>query len=342
MDKDITTSYENLYAAYLKAKSGKRRNRSCAKFQLMSLDGLNLLKKQLEDQTYEISPYNSFKIFEPKERIITACAFKDKVVQHCLCDNILHPRLEEVFIKENVAGQRGKGILFGMNLLKEHMISFYEEYELNGWILKCDIRKFFYEIDHSILKEIVDFYFPDPYTKWLNHLFIDSTQNPGIPLGNQVAQIYALLMLDSVDKMITQELGIQYYGRYMDDFYLIHHNKEHLRFCLEVINKEVRKLKLCLNQKTQIAPFKNGLLFLGFHHYVTKDGKYIRKLKSDKKRVAKKKFKKLACDVNAGKITLKDFNIRYEAWKNHVLNGNCKKLIFSMDNYLKNILKEGL
>lgn len=112
------------------------------------------------------------------------------------------------------------------------MLSFYNEHGLDGWILKCDITKFFYSIDHEILKDIVDCYFPDSYTTWLNHLFIDSTDGVGLPLGNQVAQVYALLMLDCVDHMITGELGIRYYGRYMDDFYLIHHDKEYLKECL--------------------------------------------------------------------------------------------------------------
>lgn len=129
----------------------------------------------------------------------------NKVVQHCLCDNILHPRLKKVFIETNSAGQIRKGTLYGMDKLKEQMLSFYNEHGLDGWILKCDITKFFYSIDHEILKDIVDYYFPDSYTTWLNHLFIDSTDGVGLPLGNQVAQVYAILMLDCVDHMITGE-----------------------------------------------------------------------------------------------------------------------------------------
>lgn len=340
MDKDIITDFGNLYKAYVKAKGGKRRNGSCAKFQTMSLDGLNLLREQLLDEAYSVSPYNQFTIYEPKERAIKSCSFKDKIVQHCLCDNILHPYLKNVFIRENVAGQIGKGALFGMDVLKEHMLDFYESHGTDGWILKCDIRKFFYEIDHNILIDIVDYYFDDPYTRWLNHLFIDSTESPGLPLGNQVAQVYALLMLDGMDKFITGELGLQHYGRYMDDFYLIHYDKEYLRYCLEGVRLMAESLNLHLNQKTQIVPFKNGILYLGFHHYVTYDGKYIRKLKSDKKRQAKKKFKRMAHLVNGGRISKEEFEKRYSAWKNHASHGNCKKLMFSMDRYVKELLKE--
>ena len=92
----------------------------------MSLDGLNILKESLENQTYKMSKYNEFKIYEPKERVIKSCSFKDKVVQHCLCDNILHPVLADEFIRTNYAGQIGKGTLFGMDCLKEHMNTFYD------------------------------------------------------------------------------------------------------------------------------------------------------------------------------------------------------------------------
>lgn len=230
----------------------------------MSLEGIHLLKEQLENQTYQIGKYSQFKIYEPKERVIMSCSFKDKVVQHCLCDNILHPRLQNVFIETNSAGQVGKGTLFGMDKLKEQMLAFYREHRIDGWILKCDIAKFFYSINHEVLKDIVDYYFPNSYTTWLNHLFIDSTNGFGLPLGNQVAQVYALMMLDCIDHMITGELGIRYYGRYMDDFYLIHYDKSYLKYCLLYIEEMVSSLGLSLNGKTQICPFKMVFGILGF------------------------------------------------------------------------------
>lgn len=339
MDKDIICSFENLYKAYRKAKAGKGFNSSCAKFQTMSLEGLHLLKEQLENQTYRMNPYNEFKIYEPKERVIKSCSFKDKVVQHCLCDEILHPRLKNEFIRTNYAGQIGKGTLFGMECLKEHMLSFYEINGLDGWILKCDISKFFYQIDHEIVKNIVDYYFPDEYTTWLNNLFVDSTDGLGLPLGNQVAQVYALLMLNGMDHMITGELGIKFYGRYMDDFYLIHQDKDYLKWCLEYIKEMVTSLGLSLNGKTQIVPFRCGIGFTGFHHYITAGGKYIRKLKGENKRKIRKRVTRWAKAVRSGKMTEQKFYEKYNAWKNHALHGNCIKLCRSMDIYVEKLLK---
>ena len=337
-EKGIVTSYESLYKAYKKAKRNKPYNGSCAKFQMMSLEGLHMLKDQLENQSYQMAPYNQFKIYEPKERLIESCSFKDKVVQHILSDNILHPRLEKEFIRCNYAGQKGKGTHFGMDCLKNHMLDFYSKHGINGWILKCDITKFFYQIEHEILKDIVDYHFQDEYTRWINYLFIDSTEGLGLPLGNQVAQIYALLMLNGLDHFITEELGINLYGRYMDDFYLIHHDKEYLKWCLSNIEAMVSSLGLSLNGKTQICPFKNGISFLGFHHYITKDGKYIRRLKGENKRNIRKKVCTWAKLVKSGRMTEKKFYEKYNAWKNHALHGNCIKLCHSMDLYVQDLL----
>lgn len=339
-DKSIICNFKNLYKAYRKAKRGKKYNGSCARFQMMSLEGVHTLKEQLDKQEYRVAPYNEFKVYEPKERIIKSCTFKDKVVQHCLCDEILHSRLANEFIRTNYAGQIGKGTLFGMDCLREQMQEFYRMHGLEGWILKCDITKFFYQIYHEPLKDIVDYYFPDEYTKWLNHLFIDSTEGLGLPLGNQVAQVYALLMLNGMDHMITGELEIKLYGRYMDDFYLIHHDKEYLKWCLEHIREMVGSLGLSLNGKTQIVPFKCGIGFLGFHHYVTPDGKYIRKIKGENKRKIKKRLRTHAKLVKSGKMTREKFFQKYNAWKNHALHGNCIKLCHSMDMYVEELMRE--
>lgn len=339
MDKEIITNYENLYLAYKKAKAGKKINSSAARFQTMSLEGVHLLKKQLENRTYQMAQYNEFKIYEPKKRVIKSCSFKDKVVQHCLCDNILHPRLKKEFIECNYAGQIGKGTLFGMDKLKEQMLSYYKGDGSNGWILKCDITKFFYQIDHEILKDIIDYYFTDEYTMWLNHLFIDSTDGLGLPLGNQVAQVYALLMLNGLDHMVVGELGIKFYGRYMDDFYLIHQDKAYLDYCLECIKDMVSTLGLSLNGKTQIMPIKNGIKFLGFHHYITKNGKYIRKLTGENKRKIRRRLKTWSKAVKFGKMSKSKFYERYNAWKNHAMHGNCYKLCESMDMFVDELMK---
>lgn len=151
-DFEKVIDFKNLYQAYKKAKSGKGFKNSSAKFEINALDGVNILKEQLEHKQYRVDEYQEFYVYEPKKRLIAASTFKDKIVQHSLCDNVLLPTLKDVFIRNNFAGQKSKGTLFGLNTLKDNMLSFYQQHD-GGFILKGDISKFFYSIDHQILNK---------------------------------------------------------------------------------------------------------------------------------------------------------------------------------------------
>ena len=335
------TDFENMYRAFRKAKSGKGFKKSSARFSLAALDGVNKLIDQLNSRTYQIAPYSEFKVYEPKERVIQTSSFKDKVVQHSLCDNVIMPKLERVFIHDNCAAQKGKGTLFGLDRLSEQMQEFYLKHGHDGYILKCDVRKFFYSISHPQLKDIVHYHLGrDEGIRWLCDLFIDSTSGKGIPLGNQINQGFALLYLDGMDKLIKYELGIEYYGRYMDDFYLIHQSKAYLKYCLETITAYLETLELTLNGKTQIFPFKNGVSYLGFHTYISGDGRTVRRLKNQNKRNAQKRFVRMAKLVKDGRLSRERLEKSYGAWKNHISHGNCFGLGREMDKIVRGILEK--
>lgn len=252
---------------------------------------------------------------------------------------MLIPQLQKEFISTNFAGQIGKGTLFGLDCLGAHQRDIFERYGLEAWILKADISKYFYNIDHDILKDIVRYHVSDQDVYWLCEKFIDSTDGPGIPLGNQISQVFALLYLSGLDHFITGDLGICHYGRYMDDFYLIHPSKAYLQLCLRAIQDFVQSLGLSLNKKTQLIPFKNGIRFCGFHTYVTKDGKLIRKLTNENKRKSQKKYRRMAKLVRDGKMKYETFIESYLAWKNHVSHGNCIKLTYQTDCIIQGILE---
>ena len=140
-DFEKVIDFKNMYRSFRKARCGKGFKKSAARFNVAALDGVNALIALLKNKTYRVSKYTEFKVYEPKERIIQTTSFKDKVIQHSLCDNVILPRLEKVFIYDNCAGQKGKGTLFGLNRLQEQMQQFYKQYGFNGYILKCDVTK---------------------------------------------------------------------------------------------------------------------------------------------------------------------------------------------------------
>ena len=148
-------------------------------------------------------------------RSVMSNSYKDKVVQHALCDNVLGPRVLPSFIKDNYASQEGKGTHFGLERLEEFMRRFYRKKGVDGWVLKGDIRKYFDSIRHDVLKELVRKYVDDPECLWLLDMIIDSTEgNVGIPIGNQSSQLFALLYLSPLDHFIKEKLGVKFYGRY--------------------------------------------------------------------------------------------------------------------------------
>lgn len=117
--------FGNLYAGFLKARRGKRHKPSVEKFEANLLEALCLLSEMLKTKTYRPSDYFVFKVYEPKERIVMTNAFKDKVVQHSLCDNILEPAFSKAFIRDNYASQSGRGTHDGLYRLEEFMRSYY-------------------------------------------------------------------------------------------------------------------------------------------------------------------------------------------------------------------------
>ncbi len=352
--------FGNLYTAFLKARRGKRDKPSVAKFEANLLEALSLLSELLKTKRYRMSEYFVFRVYEPKERIVMTNAFKDKVVQHSLCDNVLEPAFTGSFIRDNYASQRGRGTHDGLYRLEGFMRSYYfsrkaraeeesreeglprlspAEYA-DGWVLKCDISKYFYSIRHEPLKKMVRRYIKDPDVLWLIDLIIDSTPDPGIPIGNQTSQWFAVMYLSGLDHFIKEKLGIKYYGRYMDDFFLIHEDKAYLQYCWKEIEKYVAGLGLSLNNKTNIFPLRNGIDFLGFHTYLTETGKVVRKVRRSSKGNEQKKLKKQRALLDRGKITLKQVEQSYGSWRSHAEKGNCYHLIREMDELVLNLFPE--
>ncbi len=281
-------NFENLYKAHLRARAGKRSEREVIDFENDLSRNLVGLSERLKNGTYKIKGYYSFKVYDPKERNIHALYYEDRVVQHCICDEVLEPFLDKKLIYDNCACRRNKGTHFSMNRLSRFMRSFFREYGTEGYFLKIDIRKYFDNIDHSVLKKLLDKKIPDTKVNDLLCGIIDSyfvSRGKGLPLGNQTSQWFAILYLDRTNRLIKERLKIKYYTRYIDDMILVHHDKEYLQWCLSEIQKTLKEeLHLKTNCKTQIFPIKNGVDYLGFHFYMTDTGKVIRKVRRQTKK----------------------------------------------------------
>lgn len=332
--------FDNLHRAFKLARRGKRWKPATARFEVNLLENLLRLSRELQDRSYTLSEYHTFKVYEPKERAVMSNSFRDKVVQHSLCDNALEVLLTKNFIYDNYASQKGKGTDLGLERLDGFMHKFYRKHGTDGWVLKCDIRKYFYRIPHEYLKRVLEPYIPEEDLRWLLWYIIDSTDDPGIPIGNQSSQLLAVLALSPLDHFIKEKLGIKYYGRYMDDFYLIHHDKLYLKQCLRDIKMFLAPMGMELNEKTQIFPLKNGIDFLGFHIYLTETGKTVWKLRRRSKHNMSRKLKKFRSLLDKGQITKESIYQSYQSWRGHALRGNCHHLVREVDGLFYDLFKE--
>lgn len=333
--------FNSLYHAYLLARRGKRWKYAVVRYEIDQLENLMFLHFVLTSKQYRLSPYNCFMVYEPKERLIMYNSFRDKIVQHSLCDNVLEPTLAPMFIYDNYASQKGKGTHFGLDRLSYFMGRYYRQHgSADGWVLKCDIAKYFYRIDHGVLKKQLRKLIKDRDVLWLLYMIIDSTPNPGIPIGNHTSQWFAILYLSGMDHFIKERLGIKFYGRYMDDFYLIHEDKEYLQYCLQEIRKIVGDLGLELNHKTAIFPLSQGIDFLGFRTYLTDTGKVVRKIRSESKNRIRRKLKKFRGLLDEGKVDFETVLASYNSWTGHAAHGNSYHLIRETDELFFDLFRK--
>lgn len=338
---DTLCDFGNLYAAYEAAKRGRTWKDSTCKYLLNALECTLYLQRQLKTGTYKLGQYHRFIIKEPKPREIMAMSFKDKVVQHCLCDKILTPAFERHFIFDNYASREGKGVHAGLDRLEYFMRRYFRLHGSNeGWALKCDVSKYFYSIDHEVLRGQIAKLITDQRVLGLLDQIIDSTPNPGIPIGNQTSQAFALLYLSDMDHFIKEQLRIKYYLRYMDDFILIYEDKEYLKYCLAEIQRVLDAHKLRLNNKTQIFPLAQGADIMGFHLYLTDTGKVIRKLRRSSKSNMRHKLHKFKRLYQAGRISKERIDASFASWQGHASHGQTYHLRRNMQALYNKIFEE--
>ena len=276
----------------------------------------------LNTNTYIPSKFEVFHVYEPKKRLVQAPAFVDKVVQHAIVDNTLYEAITRSFIPANCASQIDKGMHYGLDLLKGFMTDYWRKnHTTDGWVLKCDVRHFFASIDHDILKAKLRKKVVDDRIFRLMCIYIDASAD-GLPLGYQTSQLLALLFLDEFDHFVKERLRIKYYVRYMDDFLLIHPDKEYLRYCQKQIETFLAGLRLELNEKTNIFPLRHGVDFLGFHTYITESGQIIRRLRHSSVKRMKGKIRWWKKEYPAGKVTKKEILDSWTAWDAHAAHGN--------------------
>ena len=281
---------DNLYRSAYMASRGRRYRDSVADFNFSLEKEIETLHGELLDKSYRHGKYRVFTIYDPKERNIAAAPFRDRVVHHAVHD-IIEPILDETFIYHSYACRKNRGSHKAVDIAQEFL-------RLNAFCFHGDIKKYFFSIDHGILKGIINSRIEDKDLLWLINEIIDSAKQlaageaqfttKGLPIGNLTSQFFANLYLNELDYFVKFDLKIKFYLRYMDDVMIFGNDKAGLIEVKAKIRGFLKeRLRLDIQEaKSQIYKNKNGVKFLGFRLF-----KNHRRIASSNVRRFKKRLK---------------------------------------------------
>jgi retron-type reverse transcriptase len=290
----------------------------------------NLIKllNEWEDGSFQPTKLRTQIVHFPKKRLVQVPAIRDKIVQHAMCDNYLTARLTKPLTKETCACVENRGTLYASRILKNQLRKYYNEFGRNFYVLKCDIKSYFASIPHWRIYELVNRYVDDEYVKTIVFKFVGMLE-VGLALGLQQSQLLANLYLSDLDHKCKELLGAKYYGRYMDDFYIISNDRQYLERCLNYIESYVQSIGLTLNPKTAI--FSNKLEFVGFTYFLNETGHVVKMVSKSKKRSKRRHIQKMLRQIDEGKLTIEKFVASYQGYRVHALQGDCTTLIHIWD-----------
>ena len=311
-------TFENLYSMWKIIKKTCKNKKAVFYFSLNLNTNLNSLYYRLKNKLYNPSKYHTFIIFEPKARLVMSQTISDKIINHFVANFYLLPYLESKLIDANVATRKEKGSKYAHNLIKKYLRKIIvNEQPSKIYCLKLDISKYFYSIDHELLLKAVEKYIYDQDVLNLIKIIISETNkdyinkaisyynstfeidipyylnNKGLSIGAMSSQFLAIFYLNDLDHYIKEKLKCKYYIRYMDDFIIFDTDKNKLNKIWKVITKQLQKLKLVENKKSNIYSVNQGFNFLGYNYKVINNKLFVTCSKKTLIKI-KKKLKKLS------------------------------------------------
>lgn len=341
-----------LYESFLKAKQGSSWKPSVQKFDFIYLLHLAELHKQLSTQTYHFHATHDFVLNERgKTRCVSGECLNDRIVKHALCDEYLTPATSKYLIYDNGASQVGKGVDFARRRLETHLHKYYNKYHTNeGYVLLIDFAKYYDNIQHKVfydqiancidnqsvlelLRDIlkheqvdVSYMSDEEYANCMQDVF-NSFAYAKIPqdlltgtkymakhlnIGNQVAQNAGISYPIRLDNYIKIVRSVKYYGRYMDDCYILYPTKEYLVTLLNDIVVVAKEIGITINlNKTRICKLSSRWRFLQILYSLTPTGHVIKKINPKNLTRMRRRMKKL---VYGGKLTPIGLENYYKSW----------------------------
>ena len=265
-------SIQNLCQAWREFVRGKKSKRDVMEFSLNLSENILKLHEDLLNKTYKHSAYEAFSINDPKPRSIHKTMVRDRLLHHAIY-RILYPYFDKKFIYDSYSCRNFKGTHRPLYRFHKFFRQVSKSNKVTRWVLKCDIKKFFANIDHNTLLQIIEKHITDENTTGLLKVIIKSFYSTepckGLPLGNLTSQLLVNIYMNEFDQYIKHVLKVKHYIRYADDFVILSPNNnvllQNVRYIVHFLN---HKLKLTLHpDKIFIKTFASGIDFLGWVHF---------------------------------------------------------------------------
>ena len=353
--EELVCDANNLYKAYKASIKGSKWKETIQRFMLNFLPYLFDIQDDLLNRTLKNGQVTEFMMSERgKMRPITSIPLPDRIIRHVLCDDVLMPEVKRHIIYDNGASIKGRGISFQRKRFEIHLHKFYEKHGLDGWILFGDFSKFYDNIIHEIAKrELLKLVDDDEFVAWLLDIIfegfeidvsymsddeysacLETTFNKleyrnipedlktgekwmkkSVNIGDQLSQVIGIYYPNRIDTYIKYVRSQKYYGRYMDDFYLISQSKDELLDLLENIRKIAKELGIHINEKkTRIVRFDHVFTFLQVKYKVMPDGRISKRLTPRKVTAMRRKLKRLALKVESGELPYESIEEMFRSW----------------------------
>lgn len=334
--------YDALYISMWKCLRGVIWKDSVASFYMRAGENLSGLQKDLANGKYKARPPKHFMVTSPKPREIASVAFRDRVYQRSLNDNVVYPAMVRSFIHDNFACQKGKGTDAARNRLKEFLRRYFLKHGNKGYVCQFDVHGYYPNMDHALTEDMFRSRLDEWSFEQVKRILRDQYPGEkGYNPGSQLVQIAGISMLDKMDHYIKEQLHAKYYIRYMDDFMIISDDREWLEDCKRQIEKMLSGLKFEINdKKTRIYSLERGIEFLGFLFTLTDTGKVLMQIKPRNVKLERKKLYRLVKKCLRGEMPRSSVDASYQAWRTHAEKGNSYKLLQRMDAYYRSLWAE--
>lgn len=329
-DKNLT--FIKFLEAHERASKGKKQKKEIILFEMDLETNIIKIINCIKKHQYQTGKYCEFKVYEPKERIIKSLPYQDRIVHQWYIKEFIKPYFYPRFIKDTYACLDDRGTHKAVIQLQKYMRKMNHKYG-RYFVLKCDIKKFFYSIDKTVLLEILKKKITDKKLLEFTKILLDDGERIGIPIGNYTSQYFANIYLNELDYYVKNHLKINYYIRYMDDFILLVSSKEQAKKLKEeIINFITSNLHLELNKKSKYFPNTLGIDFCGYRIYET----HILLRKRFKKKLKKNillwnQLKK------KNKLNQKRMELSWNSFKAHSSHANSYHYMQKMEKEYKKI-----